>query len=160
MSKNTRGDRLIKERFHDPYMSDSNPREPTLCTDCGVVFARGHWQWVPSPPENPEHDLCPACRRTRDRVPAGMLSLSGEFFAQHRGEIMRLVQNKVESQMRQHPMKRIMGIEEQDDGATVITFTDYHLPRGVGEAVRSAYEGELEIKYTEEAQLVRATWSR
>lgn len=160
MPKSARGDRRIKERVHDPYQSDSNPREPTVCTECGVVFQRGRWTWLPSPPAEAQHDVCPACRRTRDRVPAGMLSLSGDFFARHRDEIMRLVQNKVEAQMRQHPMKRIMEIEEQDDGETVITFTDRHLPRGVGEAVRSAYEGELEIKYTEEAQIVRATWHR
>ncbi len=160
MPKSTRGDRLIKERIHDPYMSDSNPPEPTLCTECGVVFAQGRWQWVPAPPEKANRDLCPACRRTRDRVPAGVLTLSGEFFADHRDEILRLVNNKVEAQTRQHPMKRIMSVEDQDEAGTVITFTDRHLPRGVGEAIRSAYEGELEIKYTEEAQIVRATWSR
>ena len=160
MPKNTRGDRLIKERIHDPYMDDSNPPEPTLCTDCGAVFTKGRWSWVPSPPEAPERDLGPACRRIRDRVPAGMLTLSGEFFEAHKQEILNLVHNKVEAQTRQHPMKRIMSIDEDDSAGTVIRFTDRHLPRGVGEAVRSAYEGDFEIKYTEEAQLVRASWSR
>ncbi len=160
MPKSTRGDRLIKERVHDPYMDDANPPEPTLCTDCGAVFANGRWTWVPSPPEAPERGLCPACRRIRDRVPAGVLTLSGEFFDGHREEILNLVHNKVQAQTRQHPMKRIMSIEDDETDGIVIWFTDRHLPRGVGEAVHSAYEGDLEIKYTEEAQLVRAAWSR
>ena len=51
-------------------------------------------------------------------------------------------------------------IEEQEDGSTVITFTDIHLPRGVGEAIEQAYKGELDIHYTEEAGIVRVYWKR
>jgi hypothetical protein len=40
----------------------------------------------------------------------------------------------------------------------VATFTDVHLPPGVGEAIDSACEGELDIKYTDEAGIVRVIW--
>jgi NMD protein affecting ribosome stability and mRNA decay len=153
-------DRLIKERVHDPYMTRSKPNEPTVCPECGVVFADGRWQWQTQAPEGAEHLLCPACQRVRDRVPAGFLFLSGPFLAAHRDEILNLVHNKVESQTAQHPMKRLMDVAEQDDGELAITFTDVHLPRGVGQAIERAYEGELEIQYTEEAGIVRVYWRR
>ncbi len=155
-----RQDRLIKEKIHDPYMNRGKPTEPTICPQCSVVFIEGRWQWQPEVPKNPHKELCPACQRIQDRVPAGILTLSGEFFTQHRSEILDLLHNKVEGQKAQHPLKRLMAIEDQDDGSAVITFTDTHLPRGVGQAIESAYEGELEIQYTEESNIVRVYWQR
>ncbi|MGR9046160.1 MAG: BCAM0308 family protein [Gammaproteobacteria bacterium] len=154
-----RHDRLIKEKVHDPYMTRSKPTEPTLCPECGVVFAKGRWEWLPEVPDNAHRELCPACQRIRDKVPAGFLTLSGDFFAAHRDEIMHLVHNKIEAQRAQHPMKRLMAIEDQEDGV-IISFTDVHLPRGVGEAIEHAYKGDLDIHYTEEAGIVRVYWQR
>ena len=73
---------------------------------------------------------------------------------------MHLVHNKVEEQKAQHPMKRLMGAADQKGGGIEITFTDMHLPRGVGEAIERAYEGDLEIQYTEESGIVRVYWKR
>jgi NMD protein affecting ribosome stability and mRNA decay len=155
-----RRDRMIKENVHDPYMTRSKPPEPTVCPECSVVFSRGRWQWLSEVPDPANEELCPACQRMHDRVPAGFLTLSGDFFVQHRDEIIRLVKNKTESEKARHPMKRIMGVQDQEDGSTVITFTDVHLPRGVGEAIAHAYEGDLDIHYTEEAGIVRVYWTR
>lgn len=159
VGKQGRRDRLIKERIHDPYMTRSKPAEPSVCKECGVVFSGGRWQWQSTLPSGTHDTVCPACQRVHDKVPAGFLTLDGEFFHAHRDEILHLVRNKVEEQKARHPMKRLMAIEDQD-GETVITFTDIHLPRGVGEAIERAYEGELEIQYTDEAGLLRVYWRR
>jgi NMD protein affecting ribosome stability and mRNA decay len=153
-------DRLIEERIHDPYMMRAKPSEPTRCPECGVVFQDGRWQWLTKPPEAAHEALCPACRRISDKVPAGFLTITGSFFDSHREELLNLVRNKVDAQKAQHPMKRIMDIEEGEEGGVVLTFTDVHLPRGVGEALASAYEGEFTVQYTENAGIVRAYWSR
>ncbi|MGD2119391.1 MAG: BCAM0308 family protein [Chromatiales bacterium] len=155
-----RGDRLIKERVHDPYKAKRKLSEPTVCPDCQAVYSAGRWQWQEAAPADAEEHRCPACQRIHDRVPAGYLTLSGEFFQQHHDEIMRLMHNKVETEKAEHPLKRIMGIEVQPDGATLVTFTDMHLPRGVGEAIEHAYAGELDIQYTEGADSLRVTWAR
>ena len=160
ISRQGRGDRLIKEQVHDPYMSRAKLPEPTVCPECGAVFLEGRWQWASNTTTKANEELCPACRRIREKVPAGFLTLSGGFFENHRDEIMKLVHNKVEAQKAQHPVKRIMDIEDRDDGSVVITFTDIHLPGGVGEAIEHAYKGELDIQYTREAGIVRATWMR
>ena len=124
-----------------------------------MVFHGGRWQWLPEPPAQAAETVCPACRRIHDRVPAGFLILGGEFFEAHRDEIMNLVENKVGLQEKEHPMKRLMHVEEWDDG-TELTFTDAHLPRGVGEAIQRAYDGELDIHFPEEGGIVRVYWER
>lgn len=160
IQRDGRRDRLIREHIHDPYKPRGQLKEPSLCPQCGVIYSQGRWQWLTGKPTDAEDVLCPACRRIQDRVPAGFLTLGGEFFAAHSEEIMKLIHNKVEQQKTRHPMKRLMNIEDQESGEVVVTFTDIHLPRGVGEAIESAYEGELEIQYTEEAGIVRAVWKR
>jgi NMD protein affecting ribosome stability and mRNA decay len=160
VAKQGRRDRLIKEEIHDPYMARKKLVEPTVCPECSVVFSDGRWQWMTKVPDDAHQELCPACQRIRDKVPAGFLTLSGEFFEEHRDEIKHLVHNKVEEQNAQHPMKRLMDIEDQAGGGVVITFTDMHLPRGVGEAIQRAYTGELDIQYTKEADILRVSWQR
>lgn len=160
VAKHGRHDRLIKEHVHDPYMTRYKPKEPAVCEDCGVVFHDGRWQWMSEPPTGAHRHRCPACQRIHDKVPAGFLTLSGSFFGEHGDEIMHLVRNKVDEQKAEHPMKRLMGVEKQKDGGVEITFTDMHLPRGVGEAIERAYEGDLEIQYTEESGIVRVYWKR
>jgi NMD protein affecting ribosome stability and mRNA decay len=160
VARHGRHDRLIEENVHDPYMARGKPPEPTVCEDCGVVFSHGRWQWQAKAPDGAHRQHCPACQRIRDKVPAGFLTLGGDFFQAHRDEIMRLVDNKVEQQKAEHPMKRLMGREDQKDGGVVITFTDTHLPRGVGEGIKHAYGGELDIQYTEQSGIVRVYWKR
>jgi hypothetical protein len=94
-----------------------------------------------------------------DRVPAAFLTLRGEFLDSHKDEIINLIHNYESREKREHPLKRIMGREEQADG-TVITFTDAHLARGIGEALHNAYEGEIDYQYTKEDIMLRVTWTR
>jgi len=53
-----------------------------------------------------------------------------------------------------------MGIDGTDNGGVVITFTDIHLPHSVGEAIRHAYKGDLEIIFPKGTDVVRANWMR
>lgn len=155
-----RRDRLIKEEIHDPYMARSKPKEPAACPECGAVFQKGRWQWPTEQVGEANDVMCPACERIRDDMPGGILTLSGGFLGKHRDEILRLIHNKVEEEKAQHPMKRMMGVEDGPEGVLIVKFTDLHLPRGTGEAIERAYDGELEIQYTKESNLVRVYWNR
>ncbi|WP_417319929.1 BCAM0308 family protein [Emcibacter sp.] len=155
-----RGDRLIREEVHDPYRKRGKPAEPTVCPSCEVVFSKGRWHWSEAKPEGAHEEFCPACQRIRDKAPAGFLTLKGDFLEDHRQEIMNLVHNKVEQEMQEHPNNRIMSAEDQEDGSLLLTFTDVHLPRGVGEAIRHAYQGDLEINAPKDEYLVRVSWER
>ena len=42
---------------------------------------------------------------------------------------------------------------------TIITTTDIHLPRRIGQALHSAYKGSLDVHYDEEGYFIRVHWS-
>lgn len=153
-----RRDRLLKELDHDPYHAKLKLREPTLCTECGAVFHKGRWTWGDAPADA-HKALCPACQRARDNIPAAFLTLRGAFLGDHLEEIMNLVRNYEARERAEHPLKRIMAVEEFEDGIT-LSFTEAHLARGIGEALQSAYEGDLDYQYADEDILLRVVWER
>ena len=151
-------DRQVEEVVHDPYMARSKPPEPALCPECGVVYHKGRWQRAARPVKAHEH-LCPACHRIKDRFPAGYVKLSGDFLGAHRDEIRHLVRNEEHRESEDHPLQRIMDITEEG-GVTSVTTTDVHLARRIGEALHHAYQGKLDIKYSQDEYVVRVTWER
>lgn len=153
-------DGIFQERIHDAYKAKGKLQEPSVCTQCGAVFHEGRWQWMQAPTGAEVHRIiCPACHRIHDHFPAGYLTLKGEFFRVHHDEIMHLVHNHEKRERMEHPLKRIMAVEE-GDGTTLVTTTDIHLVRGIGDALHHAYAGELDFHYNPEQNLLRVTWSR
>ena len=130
--------------------------EPTVCSDCGAVYRHGRWQWAESL-IGTHKIICPACRCIRDKIPASSLILKGGFFQFHREEILQLIRNVVAWENTQHPLKRILAVEQYDDGV-LISFTDPRLAHGAGKAVYHAYQGELNFSYAEENTLLRVYW--
>jgi hypothetical protein len=152
-----RHDGIFQEFVHDAYKASGKLHEPTVCSQCGAVFHAGRWQWIKAP-SNAHPSTCPACRRIHDHFPAGFLSLKGDFFNTHRDEIMHLIYHHEHHERAEHPLKRIMTVDEED-GATVVSTTDIHLARGMGEALHRAYQGELQYHYSPEQNLLRVSWS-
>lgn len=153
-----RNDRLIQEQVHDTYKLKNKLVEPTVCPACEAVYRGGRWQWGLAPAEATRQH-CPACLRTQDRYPAGSVTLAGPFLQAHREEILNLARNHEEKEKAEHPLKRIMAIEPDGDGM-LITTTDPHLARGIGEALHRAYDGELDFAYVDESDLLRVSWRR
>ena len=153
-----RRDRLIRERVHDPYHVRLKPKEGSVCGDCQAVFAGGKWSWGDAPADA-HQTTCPACQRSKDKYPAGTLTLSGGFFVAHKAEILNLVRNSAEREKESHPLHRIMGIQDQGADA-IVTTTDIQLPRTIGQALHDAYSGELKIDYGDEAYTIDVGWTR
>jgi NMD protein affecting ribosome stability and mRNA decay len=142
----------------DPYLMRDKPHEPTVCDGCGAVYHRGRWQWGPAP-EAALRGHCPACRRTADALPAGIVTLHGAFALAHKDEIVGLVRNEEAAESNEHPMNRIMAVTDTDSGIEIST-TDIHLPRRLGNAVKRAFHGELELHFDEKGYFVRVDWRR
>jgi len=122
------------------------------------VFHKGRWTWDATPPEARE-TLCPACRRINANTPAGSLTMKGTYLRTHRREIMNLARNEEAKEKAEHPLSRIMTVKEEGD-AVVLTTTDTHLVRRIGEALRHAYQGDFSIQYNGDEQSARAEWVR
>ena len=151
-------DRIFDDKRHDPYEPPGKYPEPTRCTGCGAVYHKGHWQWGTAP-EDARADTCPACRRIADRLPAGTLTLAGAFLAAHRADLLHLVQNEAEHERREHPLHRIMRIDEHPDRVEVST-TDIHLPQRMAVALKRAYDGDFTVEYGHDEYSVRVRWER
>ncbi|MDH4101403.1 MAG: BCAM0308 family protein [Nitrospirota bacterium] len=153
-----RKDRIIQEHVHDTYKLRGKLAEPTACSQCGAVFQGGRWVWA-AKPSGAGETVCPACNRIHDKYPAGVVMLSGAFFDAHGEEIVNLARNEEEKEKGLHPLHRIMNIEKEKEAVVIFT-TDVHLPRRIGEALRSAYEGELNYQYAEDEKFIRVSWKR
>jgi NMD protein affecting ribosome stability and mRNA decay len=153
-----RREQLLQELVHDSYKSKRKLPQSTRCPRCGATFHKGRWTWDMAPAGAHQH-ICPACHRIHDSFPAGYVTLSGEFLRQHRDEILGLVKNCETMEKAEHPLERIMAIENTADGMLVTT-TDTHLARKIGERLHHAHRGELSFHYNKEDNLLRATWNR
>ena len=85
-------------------------------------------------PHGARETLCPACHRLQDKYPGGYLTLSGPFQKQHGDEILRLARNVERRDKKNHPLRRILSLEEQD-GDVLITTTTMGMARAIGDAV-------------------------
>lgn len=142
----------------DPYKRIEKSHEPSVCPQCGAVYHEGRWHWSTRPADAKE-ELCQACHRINDHYPAGIVTLRGPFVEQHRAEMIRLARHQEEAEKNEHPLNRIIDIEEAPE-QIVINTTDIHLPRRIGEAQKRAYRGKLEFNYDEDGYFVRVNWQR
>jgi len=142
----------------DSYKLSGKLPEPTVCPQCGAVFHKGRWQWLPKP-EAAHNEMCPACHRIHDEFPAGYITLSGDFLAQHRDELLNAARHIESKEKMEHPLQRIMAITDESENV-VITTTDIHLARGIGDAIHNAYGGHLDLQYGADENLLRVYWHR
>lgn len=156
--REARKDRIVQEYEHDAYKSRGKPVEPTVCTGCGAVFQEGRWTWA-SRPSGAHEETCPACHRINDRYPAGVLTLTGRFLDAHGEEAQNLARNEEAREKAEHALHRIMGIDVAK-GRIVISTTDQHLARRIGEALHHAYGGDLDFHYVEGEKFLRVNWNR
>ncbi|RJX30810.1 MAG: ATPase [Oxalobacter sp.] len=142
----------------DPFADRKKLPEPSTCRDCGATYSKGNWKWGITP-QNTHPTICSACKRIRENMPAGFVSIQGPFAREHKDEILNLVRHFAARQKTEHPLKRIISISNDGHGQ-IITTTDIHLARGIGGALQKAYKGELDYQYNHAEYLLRVRWLR
>jgi hypothetical protein len=154
-----RGNPFLREKRHDPYRAREKRRDATRCPQCGVTSRNGRWVWPKTETAALKAERCPACRRINDRYPAGELLLSGNFLDAHRDEVLATARRVGELERNEHPLHRIMAIEDEGEHI-VITTTDIHLPHRIAHALRDAWGGGMSTQYDLEGYFARARWER
>lgn len=144
----------------DPYERKGKRADGTVCPQCGAVFLDGRWNWGPKPEgKEPIEQLCAACQRTNEKFPAGVLTLRGDFARKHKAELIATARHQEELEKTEHPMNRIMSVEEDAEGVTINT-TDIHLPRRIAETIKRTWRGKLDMDFEEDGYFVRMNWTR
>ena len=159
LRRQTRGNPRLQERNHDPYRAQAKLKGPARCTGCGATYVNGHWRWQGVMPPPQTETACPACRRVKDRYPAGELTISGSFVESHRSEIESLIRNTVDTESKEHPLHRIMELKRRK-GAIIIKTTDVHLTHRIGHALKDAWGGALATHYDDHGYYARVNWER
>lgn len=66
---------------------------------------------------------------------------------------------KHQLEAREHPLARIIDIDERGK-QTVVTTTDLRLAHRIADAVQHAHRGEMNVKFSQDEYRVRIHWSR
>jgi hypothetical protein len=115
--------RAQQDHILDPYQCQQKLHEGTVCPQCGAVYRDGRWRWATGP-EGAREELCG--RRINDKFPAGVVRLRGDFARKHKKEMIHLARDQEAAEKKEHPLNRIISIEEDEQGL-VINTTDTHL---------------------------------
>lgn len=147
-------------RSMDAYQEKDGVKGGAYC-GCGAVFRNKRWfsEESVTKPEGGQELVCPACRRINDRNPAGIVSLSGTFFAAHETEINNVIHNTAQAAVTKNPLGRVMEICHEKDGVTITT-TDVKLAQKIGREVFKSHGGELKFMWSHAVGPVRVAWSR
>ena len=149
-------DRIYDDPRHDPYQAKGKYRGtrrvqrlrrgvPPRPLDVGRgARGRSHGGMPGLPPDT--RQAARRLRHARGRSHAG------------RARGARASRANVEKHEKaEHPLHRIIAIEQDADEMRVTT-TDAHLPQRIGEAVKHARKGTLEIIYGHDEYVVRVHW--
>jgi NMD protein affecting ribosome stability and mRNA decay len=153
-------------KVDDPYLPWGGRQEMAICTTCKAIYQNKRWFFDEElyrrhiGQETTNRVTCPACKKIQDHYFEGVLTLEGEFFSQHREEIITLLTREAERVLAKSPLDRVIQtIPEGEDRLVVETTTD-KLAQRLGRAIYRAYKGELDFRWSHMNKLVRVYWSR
>ncbi|GAB3542962.1 BCAM0308 family protein [Noviherbaspirillum agri] len=149
---------IYDDAMHDPYLDAHKPAGTAVCDGCGAAYREGAWHWEVRA-SDAAITSCPACRRVRDKRPAGYVTVAGRFLVEHHDDLVNLIRRVEAREKAEHPLKRIMAIRVENNTLLIET-TDAHLARGIGEALERAYKGDLRFHYNKGDQILRVEWAR
>lgn len=139
--------------------------EPSVCEDCGAVYANRRWTAKDSESGDTKHQhwraaqvtICPACRQSE---PRGFVFLDGDFIPAHRKEIQQLIRNEAARAAEDNPLGRIIKSKSGEGHKLVVTTTTEHLAQRLGHALEKAFGGAIRYDFSHENKLARVHWQR
>ncbi len=148
----------------DPYLTQRPPQEGARCRQCGAVYQRKRWRLAPLAvlPARGRGGaplvLCPACRKTQDHYPNGVVTVHWPKNPAVREEMLHLIRHQEQQGRRINPLERILSLDATADTLTVMT-TNERLAGRIGRALERAFHGKTVYQWSRENKLVRVEWA-
>jgi NMD protein affecting ribosome stability and mRNA decay len=152
-------------RVDDPYQL-SEGQEAAVCSTCQAIYQNKRWFFDEALHRRlagtvkGREVICPTCRKIKDHYPEGILTLSGDFFKEHRQEILTLLENEAARVGARSVQDRIMQMLPEGKDRLIVETTSEKLAQHLGRAVYRAYKGDLDFRWSEMNKFVRVYWSR
>ena len=105
-------------RTEDPYQPEEG-QEAALCTTCQAIYQNKRWFFDENlagklaGTDKVKEVTCPTCRKVKDRYSEGILTLSGDFFKEHKDEIVNLLKKEAERVGKRSVPDRIITMTEE-----------------------------------------------
>jgi hypothetical protein len=152
-------------RVEDPYFLEEG-QEAAVCQQCHALYQNKRWFFDEklhrklAGTARVREVICPTCRKIKDRYPEGILTLSGEFFKDHKDEIVTLLEKEAARVAGRSVGHRIMRLAPEGKDRLIVETTTEKLAQHLGRAVYRAYKGELDFRWSEMNKFVRVYWKR
>lgn len=127
------------------------------CTDCGLAEHRGRWTRRAPALALVTPGCCPACQRIRDRYPAGTLRVPLALL-ENGHSLRQRIHNVEAAERREHPLERLMSLDESD-GDLVVTTTGVHLARRLAHELSRQLHARPRLRYADGEKLVHVQWT-
>ena len=149
----------------DSYLPKGAPGKAVVCSGCHAISTGKRWRLDEAAyarlrkERTTRRVLCPACEKIRDGYPSGQVTLRGQFLAEHRDEILRIIANEEKRASGLNPLHRIMSLSEED-GRLEVTTTDEKLAQRIGRELRKACGGTVAYGWSHNNKFLRVQWER
>ncbi len=84
--------------------------------------------------------------------------MTGKLVGEHKDDIVQLARHQEQSEKADHPLNRIIDVDDKVPERLEISTTDIHLPHRIANAMKHAYKGTVTEHYDEGEYFVRVNW--
>ncbi len=154
-----------KRTSDDPYLPEGGLKEPAACQGCQAFYRQKRWHLDPEEAAKLRDDpgvqwvTCPACQKTAEHYPEGIVTLRGDYLWRHENEIRNILANEAERVLAKNPIARIMRMATEGE-SLVIETTEQKLAEHLGRSLNRAHHGELQINWSGPPRICRVNWER
>lgn len=97
--------------------------------------------------------------RNPDVEEGGIVRIAGKFLLDHETEILNLIKHEDKLAQERNPNHKVTKIEKIDD-MIVVEVSVHNLAERIGHALKSAYKGEIDLKFRPGEKFVEIDWRR
>jgi hypothetical protein len=150
--------------FDSSYIPDGHYPDDTVCSRCHAVYHNQHWNRDDRRAETLLESgaatvVCAGCKIVEERNPGGIVTLRGDYWPQHREDILNLIRNEETRGIHTNPLERIIEIREEGD-SLIIETTNVKLAQKIARSIDKAHSGTLDYHWPNTNHLLRVYWER